>query len=157
MTTSAKEEQKLRKSLAGSTGSMTYNTYRDRAEAAIALEAQGRHAAAAKATVTGSARVPQVPRMPEGSPWAGDLVPPEEALGWSVEAQEPTGNYHEIEESLAASSAFHSLGAEDAEAARLGPLPSARPVPSGVSSPSSSDGTNSNVIAEPGLRRGRKL
>jgi hypothetical protein len=152
MTTTHQKEQAERIAYAGSTTGMTYHS---RAITGLDLERSGRHAQ--HAVVTGSARVPQVPRMPEGSPWAGDLVPPEEPLNWSVEAQEPTGNYHEIEESLAASSALHSLGAEDAEAARLGPLPSARPVPSGVSSPSSSDGTIANVIAEPGLRRGRKL
>ena len=104
MTTSHQKEQAERKRLAGSTGQVT--NYRDWAVNDIGLQSQGRHAAAAKATVTGSARVPQVPRMPEGSPWAGDLVPPEEALGWSVEAQEPTGNYHEIEQSLLATSSI---------------------------------------------------
>jgi hypothetical protein len=148
MTTSHQKEQAERKRLAGSTGQVT--NYRDWAVNDIALESRGRHSAAAKATVTGSARVPQVPRMPEGSPWAGDLVPPEEALGWSVEAQEPTGNYHEIEESLAASSAFHSLGAEDAAAARLGPLPC------GAQTPTSTGSCLPREVGVP-LRRGRRL
>jgi hypothetical protein len=100
MTTTHQKEQAERKSLAGSTGTTTFNTYRDRAEADLQLENQGRHSAAAKASVTGSARVPQVPRMPEGSPWAGDLVPPEEPTHYDINALEPNGTPAEIEASL---------------------------------------------------------
>jgi hypothetical protein len=152
MTTSAQEEQKLRKSLAGSTGSFTYHS---RAEADLQLENQGRHAKGA--TVTGSARVPQVPRQPEGSPWHSDIVPPEEPTGIDINAQEPTGNYHEIAESVSdvASSATGDATAS-ADEVDFHSVSSGAQVPSGVS-PSSSDGTNSNVIAEPGLLRGRKL
>jgi hypothetical protein len=90
-------EQRERRELARSTGATTYHA---RAAADIALLGQGRHTQGA--VVTGSVRVPQVPRQPEGSPWSGDLVPPEEPLGWSVEAQEPVGEPHEIAASLAA-------------------------------------------------------
>ena len=93
MTTSAKEEQKLRKALIGSSTTTTYNTYRDRAEADLQLENQGRHTKSA--VVTGSARVPQVPRMPEGSPWAFDPVPPEPSLGYEIDAQEIVGEVFE--------------------------------------------------------------
>jgi hypothetical protein len=104
-------EQADRRRHAGSTTEVT--NYRDWAVAAHDLENRGRHATKG-ATVTGSARVPQVPRQPEGSPWAGDLVPPEEALGWSVEAQEPTGNYHEIAESLREAASLPSGAADEA-------------------------------------------
>jgi hypothetical protein len=142
-------ERRERRELIGSTGTETFQSYRDRAFADMALEAHGRHAAAAKAEVTGRTRIPQYPRMPEGSPWAGDLVPPEEALGWSVEAQEPTGNYHEIAESLreAASLAIPSGDAAD-EATE-------------VDDHSASGAEAPPVVLSPAggasLRRGRKL
>jgi hypothetical protein len=144
MTTSHQKEQAERRSLVGSTTGMTFHS---RASVDLELESTGRHALAPKPTVTGSARVPQVPRMPEGSPWADDLVPPEEALGWSVEAQEPTGNYHEIAESLReAASSLPQDGSVEA-AREVSQSASQRAAPDVVLSPAS------GAL----LRRGRKL
>jgi hypothetical protein len=44
--------------------------------------------------------VGEVPRQPEGSPWAHDPVGPEPPLGYSIDAMEPVGAPHEIERSL---------------------------------------------------------
>ena len=146
---SAQEEQAERRAYAGSTTGMTYHS---RALSHIELEGQGRHAAEAKASVTGATRVPQVPRMPEGSPWAGDPVPPEKSsLGWSVKSQEPTGNYHEIEQSLsdAASSALCLVGADGVAAAtEVDAIP-----PQAPAAPPESD----DLGGAPTLRRGRRL
>ena len=182
---SSDAEMKERKALVGSTTEVT--NYRDRAVNDIALEAQGRHSAAAKATVTGSARVPQVPRMPEGSPWAGDLVPPEGPLGYSVQDDvEPTGNYHEVAASVLAfpSDADASAGVDD-HSDPGDPAPTSgmshREVgalsPNVIADPPSDNPTNAEVGGEAGrgdvgpgvhgdactgttsplLRRGRKL
>lgn len=98
---SSDAEMKERKALVGSTTTMTFFS---QAIAHLGLESQGRHAAAAKASVTGSARVPQYPKMPSGSPWAEDLSGVEPPLGWSLEAQEPVGEPFEIAASLASPS-----------------------------------------------------
>jgi hypothetical protein len=92
-------EMKERKALAGSTTTMSYHT---RALAELQLEQGQSGRFTDKASVNGSKPAVAYPRQPEGSPWAGDLVPPEEPLGWSVEAQEPVGEPHEIAASLAA-------------------------------------------------------
>ena len=98
---SSDAEMKERKSLAGSTGTVTYNTYAGRAAADIGLEAQGRHAAAAKATVTGSARVPLYPAA--SGPWNDPVqVPPEPSLGYEINAQEAVGEPFEIAASVLA-------------------------------------------------------
>jgi hypothetical protein len=147
MTTSHQKEQAERKRLAGSTGQVT--NYRDWAVNDIALESRGRHSAAAKATVTGSARVPLYPAA--SGPWNDPVqVPPEEPLGWSVEAQEPTGNYHEIAESLreAASVLAFPSDADEAREVDATPPPRAAPVEDLVSS--------STGVTTP-LTRGRKL
>jgi hypothetical protein len=60
--------------------------------------------------VSGSAPTTNVPPQPEGSPWAGDPVPPEEPLGYSVNDLEATGTPVEIEASLAE----QELGGTDA-------------------------------------------
>jgi hypothetical protein len=98
MSKSSDIEQKERRRLAGSTTSAT--TYRELAEAGLNLEMQGRHAAIAKAQVVGAARVPLYPAQPEGSPWAGDQVPPEGPLGYAIDAQEVTGEAFEVAASL---------------------------------------------------------
>jgi hypothetical protein len=117
MTTSHQKEQAERRAYVGSN---TTTTYHQRAMAEIGLETQAQGRFSSKPSVTGSERVPQVPRMPATSPWAADIVPPEEALGWSVEAQEVTGNYHEVEASLAAPQAS-CLPPEGAEAREVDP------------------------------------
>jgi hypothetical protein len=72
------------------------STYHQFAEA-DANEHGGRFAKEMEARVTG---VPQVPPMPEGNPWAEDIVPAEGPLGYSVNEMEPVGNYHEVSASL---------------------------------------------------------
>jgi hypothetical protein len=115
----ADEERKLRKALAGST---TTQTFFSRAEADIGLESQGRHAAAAKATVVGKAPTPVYPRQPSGSPWAGDLVPPEGPTGYDINAMEPVGEPFEIEASLPAQPTT-SLTSGGAEAPEVNAIP----------------------------------
>jgi hypothetical protein len=145
MTTSAQEEQKLRKSLAGST---TTQTYHSRAAADIALENQGGRFAKG-AEVTGSKPAVVYPRQPEGSPWAGDLVPPEGPLGYSVQDDiEPNGTPQEVESSLLAASSALSPG-DAAEEATEGHT-SGRPAPSALL-PLAAEGVPSL------LRRARRL
>jgi hypothetical protein len=55
-----------------------------------------------KETIAGEQAATQYPRQPEASPWAGDPVGLEPPLGVEINAQEPTGEAHEIEKSLAA-------------------------------------------------------
>jgi hypothetical protein len=150
MTTTHQKEQAERKSLAGSTGTTTFNTYRDRAEADLQLENQGRHSAAAKASVTGSARVPQVPRMPEGSPWAGDLVPPEEPTHYDINALEPNGTPAEIEASLREASPSVASLPPDGDVATARTTPSAGAKEASAVSTSAADASNF-------IRRARKL
>jgi hypothetical protein len=138
-------EMKERKALAGSTTGFTYHS---RAITGLDLERSGRHAQ--HATVTGAKASVQYPRQPTTSPWSGEIPESiEPPLGYAIDSQESVGEPAEIEESLSRLAASSVLSPENAEAARLGPLPSARPVPSGVS-PSSSDGTFP-------LIRGRRL
>jgi hypothetical protein len=72
-------------------------TYFERAQETIGEEMGGRFAHLAKASVT---PVPQVPRQPPNSPFAGDVVPPEPPLGYSVNDMIPTGNPSEIAASI---------------------------------------------------------
>src|SRR5260370_37950799 len=64
------------------------DTYHGRAIADNELG--GRFQGLSKASVTGSGPTTKYPRQPGTSPWAGDLVPNEPPLGFSVETQEPT-------------------------------------------------------------------
>jgi hypothetical protein len=147
MTKSSDAEMKERKALVGST---TTQTFFSRAEADIGLQSQGRHAAAAKATVTGSQSSVQYPRQPENSPWHSDIVPPEGPLGYSVQDDvEPTGNYHEIEESLLAASVL-AFPPDADEAREVDATPPPRAVPtSGFLSP--------QEVGVASLIRGRRL
>jgi hypothetical protein len=98
--TAKADEQKTRKALTGSNSGMTYSR---QAEIDQGLEQQGRFGASA--SVNGAEPAVHVPWQPANSPWAGDPVPPEEPLGFSVEDQLPTGTAAEIEASeLAAAS-----------------------------------------------------
>jgi hypothetical protein len=124
MTTSAQEEQTLRKALAGSTTGMTFHS---RAAAELALENQGRHTQGAE--VTGSKPAVVYPRQPESSPWAADKVPPEPPLGYEINSQEPVGEPFEIEESLLL--AASSVSPEDAALATEVSA-SGRPAPSAL-------------------------
>jgi hypothetical protein len=143
---SSDAEMKERKALVGST---TTQTFFSRAEADIGLESQGRHAAAAKATVTGSARVPLYPAA--SGPWNDPVqVPDEPPLGYSVQDDlEPTGTPVEI----AASVAIPSGGAAPAREVDATPPQRAAPT-SECLSPREVGVTPS---PEPGLRRGRRL
>jgi hypothetical protein len=62
------------------------------------LEMGGRFAKVIETTVIGKSPI-SYPQQPPGSPWASDPMPPEPSLGYSVEAQEPVGERHEIEAS----------------------------------------------------------
>jgi hypothetical protein len=148
MTRAADLEQAERRKHVGSTGEFT--NYRDRAFAEMALEAQGRHALAAKAEVIGKARVPLYPRMPAGNPWTGDQVGVEPPLGYAINDLEITGEHHEVEESLLAASSLPQDGAADA-AREVDATPSQRaaPVEDLVSS--------STGVTPTRLTRGRKL
>jgi Primase C terminal 2 (PriCT-2) len=109
-------EQRERRELSGST---TTSTFHQRAIADLALEDQGRHTQGA--VVTGAARVPQVPRMPEGSPWSGSIPEGvEPSLGYAINDLEVTGTPQEVLESLAAPQASY-LPPEGAEAREVDP------------------------------------
>ena len=54
-----------------------------------------------KPVVTGSEPGVHVPRLPASSPWAGDPVPPEEPLGYSINDLEVIGTPAEVERSIA--------------------------------------------------------
>jgi hypothetical protein len=94
---SADIEQRERRAYAGSTTGMTYHS---RALSHIELEGQGRHAAEAKASVSGREPFVKYPRMPEGSPWHADIVPPEPGLGYAINDLEVTGEPHELATSI---------------------------------------------------------
>lgn len=64
--------------------------------------------------VGGSERTTDYPRLPEGSPWAGDPVGLEPSLGYSVDDLEPTGTAAEVERSLVLAAL---VGGEKAEVA----------------------------------------
>jgi hypothetical protein len=79
-------------------------SYRDVAGVEAILDAQaGRFAQAT--VVSGSDPATMYPRQPEGSPWAGDPVPPEGPLGYEIHACEPVGEPHELRASMAARTA----------------------------------------------------
>jgi hypothetical protein len=99
MTTSANEEQKLRKSLAGSNTTITYHS---RAAAELQLEQGQSGRFVDKASVVGAEASVRYPRLPPDNPFSSDISGLEPSLGYEINSQEPTGNYHEIEESLAA-------------------------------------------------------
>ena len=102
-------------------------TLMGQAQASLDDLAGGRFAHLNKAVITGSTPFTPYPKMPEGNPWRCDPVPNEEPLGWSVEDQPPTGEFHELERSRAASSSSLLDGTDgDAETP-----PSIRPPTSG--------------------------
>jgi hypothetical protein len=140
-------ERRERREHVGSIGAETFQSYRDRAFADMALEAHGRHAAAAKAEVIGKVRVPQYPAA--SGPWNDPVqVPDEPPLGYSVQDDiEPTGNYHEIQESLIAASV--AIPSSDAASARedVDATPPQRAAPSG-GFVSPSDGAPSSNVAD---------
>jgi hypothetical protein len=96
--TAKADEQKTRRALSGSNSGMTYSR---QAEIDQGLENQGRFGA--DASVNGREAGVHYPRMPEGSPWAGDPTGVEPSLGFSVEDQLPCGTPAEIAASELAS------------------------------------------------------
>jgi hypothetical protein len=105
--TSREEEMKERRALARSTNAVTY---RDLASLDTSLG--GRFSVGGD--VSGSEPVVRYPRQPLGSPWNDPLPRTEPPLGWSVEDQEPTGTFEEIEASIANASPAHSPEGDDA-------------------------------------------
>jgi hypothetical protein len=76
-------------------------TYHGHAMSAVDDERGGRYAIEDnKQTVIGSSPI-VYPAQPAGSPWASDPVGLEPPLGYSIEAQETTGEPHEIAASMA--------------------------------------------------------
>jgi hypothetical protein len=63
------------------------------------LELGGRFAAINKPSIIGAASA-KYPKLPSSSPWSADPVPPEEPLGFEINALEPVGTAAEIEASL---------------------------------------------------------
>jgi hypothetical protein len=98
MTTSHQKEQAERIALAGSTGSMTFNTYRDRAISDLELQNQGRHAKGAE--VIGAKASVRYPRLPADNPFTTDISGVEPPTGIDINWQEPNGTPAEIAESL---------------------------------------------------------
>jgi hypothetical protein len=90
-------EQKERKALAGSTTATTYHS-----RAMVDFELDGTAGRFGKPSVVSGAQ-PGVnyPRLPSSSPWHSDIVPPEESLGFDINAMEAVGTPTEIEASLA--------------------------------------------------------
>jgi len=109
MTSSKEQEQKERKALLGSSTDAT--SYRDLANLDNSLS--GRFAIVPGAEPSVSGRKPFVEYPAAAPPWSGPQVGVEQPLGWSVEDQEPTGTFEEIQRS-AASSVFPSLDATSA-------------------------------------------
>jgi hypothetical protein len=135
-------EQRERRELLGST---TTSTFHQRAIADLALEDQGRHTQGA--VVTGSERVPQVPRQPEGSPWSGSIPEGvEPPLGYAINAQESVGEPFEVAASLT------PLGDVAAEVAREEEEPLLRPTPTDLVLSLGSVG-----VSPSSLIRGRRL
>jgi len=65
--------------------------------------AGGRFAAITESTVTGTARVPQYPRQPEGSPWADEQAT-EPPLDFDISSAPIVGEFCEVQASLGESS-----------------------------------------------------
>jgi hypothetical protein len=113
--TSRHNEQRERRDLAGSTSATTFHQL-----ASLGDQSLGSRFAAG-GEVSGAQEETHYPRLPEGSPWSHDPVPPEAPLGFSVEDVEPCGTSAEIAASL------DRLGSGESEAAS-DPAPSPPPV-----------------------------
>jgi hypothetical protein len=64
--------------------------------------------------VTGSTAVPEGPRLPASSPWAGDPVPMEEPLGFSIDELPALGGASELLRSVEISEAVQAGQESDA-------------------------------------------
>ena len=103
--TECQAEQAERRALVGSTTTPTTKaaepqSYFSRARAGLDDDGPGGRFAAG-GYVSGSERTTDYPRLPNGSPWAGDAVGLEPPLGFSVNDLEPSGEAYEVERSLA--------------------------------------------------------
>jgi hypothetical protein len=67
---------------------------------------RGRFSAEGKPSVVGAGA--NYPRQPPNSPYASDPVPDEAPLGYEINAQPPTGEFHEIQASMVAASRVHA-------------------------------------------------
>jgi hypothetical protein len=81
---------------------------------------------AKESRVSGAEPNVRYPRLPSSSPWASDPVPPEEPLGFEIDAMEPVGNPGEIEASLAEAAALMS-GSGVVETSLVNPTVSTNP------------------------------
>jgi hypothetical protein len=153
-------EQADRRKLVGSTTSAT--TYREIAEAGITLANQGRFGD--KASVVGSARVPQYPAA--SGPWNDPVqVPDEPSLGVDLNYVEPCGETFEVEASLAAqpTDSLTSGGAAGSGSVDHSPWP--EPDPSSNIAMATGDAAPSSEVSFPFprsdganlLRRARRL
>ena len=90
--TSQADEMRERRAFAGSNNATTYFQ-----QSQVAEELDAKAGRFAKASiVSGATPTVQYPRLPASSPWAADMVPPEEPLGYSVNDLSPTGELHEF-------------------------------------------------------------
>lgn len=141
---SSDAEMAERKALVGSTTTMTFFS---QAIAHLGREGQGRHADAAKASVSGAEPSVRYPRQPSTSPWSSDISGVEPPLGVDLEYVEPCGTPAEVEESIAnASSAVLVSGEDDAGVTAVCHPAGDAPAPPAVS-PFAVGGANPNVIA----------
>lgn len=121
MTTKA-NEQRERKSLAGSTAATTYF---QQSQVAEELDAKaGRFAK--PSVVSGANPTVQYPRLPSSSPWSSDPVGLEPALGYSINNMLAVGEPGEISASLNAIEALHlpSIALAGPVGSDIGPSPS---------------------------------
>jgi hypothetical protein len=119
--------------------------------------------------VTGSKPAVAYPRMPPGSPWAGDLTGVEGPLGYEIDAQESVGEPFELAASLAAAAPevdFHSERAAAPASGSMSPREAgAIPFPEVAQAGHLGDeasvvvvsGDADNTIEAASLLRGRKL
>ena len=77
------------------------DTFLSRAMADDELGLGGRFKRLSNATIVGATPGPQVPTLPEGSPWSNDPVGDERPLGFEIDAMEPVGTEAEITRSIA--------------------------------------------------------
>jgi hypothetical protein len=79
------------------------STYFAQAQSSLNDDAGGRFGSVTKSSVTGSGPV-VYPRLPADAPSNQlAMTPPEPAIGYDINAQEPTGEWFEIQKSLAPS------------------------------------------------------
>jgi hypothetical protein len=147
MTKSSDIEQRERRELLGSSGSMTYHS-RSLAELQLEQGQSGRFTD--KATVIGSKAAVSYPRLPPDNPFSSDISGVEPPIGIDLSYVEPCGTPAEVEASLLRDAASSALSPEDpAVATEVGHSASGRPAPA--------FGLVSREAGAPSLIRGRRL